>query len=221
MDIGNQIWKRLNSDTEWMQGKVSPTFVKDKIDELIKPYGAKVRLIPQKFTSKKHWFTVGGEYVPGQYQMPISIEISYDRERGHIYFTKKRKERFIFLINQTVQHELVHKQQFKTSGDDKFYSHHFYFTKGKSFSNPHRLEYLAVVEEIDAYAHDLAMEIRYFYPFDDADEVMLNINNYPLLDTWRMYRRAFKGASWKHVREELLQKTYTWLPQIREKFVDI
>lgn len=221
MNIGNQIWTRLNSDTAWMKGRVSPSTLRDNVEYLIKPYGARLDLIPLKFQSKKTWFMIGGEYIPGQYHMPITIELCFSKERNHIYFTEKRKARFLFLLNQTLQHELVHKMQFKDKGGDKFYSHHFYFSQGKSFSNPKRLEYLAIVEEIEAYAHDLAMEIKYYYPFEDPDEVLLNLDDYKLLFTWRVYRRAFKGARWNHVREELLQKTHTWLPEIREKFVDI
>jgi hypothetical protein len=218
MHIGNQIWNRLNKNLEWLSGQVSISRIKKEVEALLKPYGAKLRVAPLSFPSTKYWFMIGGEYIPGQYRMPITIDLFYHKKRNYIYFTQNRKKRFIFLLNQTLQHELVHKYQFQTKGDDRFYTHHFYFHPGKSYSSPTRLEYLAIVEEIDAYAHDLAMEIKYHYPSANVKQLLANIDDYKNLSTWKMYRRAFKRASWNHVRNELLRKTNSWLPYIKEKF---
>jgi hypothetical protein len=83
----------------------------------------------------------------------------------------------------------------------------------------HNMDYLAMVEEVDAYAHDLAMEIKYHYPDIDPKEVLKNLNNYGNLTTWEIYKRVFKKARWKYVRNELLKKTYKWLPYVKEKFI--
>lgn len=218
MHTGNQIWKRLNVNLEWLSGAISLSKLKRELDSLLKPYGAKVKLVPISFSSKKHWYMIGGEYTPGKYHMPIDIELCYNRNKTYIYFTEKRRKRFIFLLNQTLQHELVHKIQFKTKGDEKFYTHHFYFQPGKTFSSHKRLEYLAIVEELEAYAHDLAMEIKYHYPHIDPKQIIENIDSFSNLTTWKMYRRAFKRTKWNHVRTELLRKTNKWLPHIKENF---
>jgi hypothetical protein len=218
MHIGNQIWKRLNKNLEWLSGRITISRIKQELEIILKPYGAKLRVAPLSFSSPKYWFMIGGEYTPGQYHMPITIDLFHSKKRNYIYFTQKRKNRFIFLLHQTLQHELVHKYQFQTNGDDRFYTHHFHYHHGKSYSSPKRLEYLAIVEEIDAYGHDLAMEIKYHYPTENVKHVLANIDDYKNLSTWKMYRRAFKRARWNQVRNELLRKTNSWLPHIKEKF---
>jgi hypothetical protein len=62
------------------------------------------------------------------------------------------------------------------------------------------------------------MEIKYHYPTENVKHVLANIDDYKNLSTWKMYRRAFKRARWNQVRNELLRKTNSWLPHIKEKF---
>lgn len=218
MYLGKQIWRRLNKYSEWMSGRVTSSTMREKVQEIIAPYGAKVRVTPQKVLSKRAWFMIGGEFDPCAVRRPITIDIIMREDKGYIYFTERRKQRFIFLLNQTLQHELVHKLQFINRGSQNFYTHHYYFTPGSSKTSSKKMEYLAMVEEIDAYAHDLAIEIKFFYPFDDHRQILKRINEYSDLETWKMYNKTFKKARWMHVRNELLRKTYRWLPTIQEKF---
>ena len=218
MYLGKQIWRRLNKYSEWVIGKVFASTISEKVQEMIAPYGAKVRVIYQKNIPSRGWFMIGGEFDPSVYRQPISIDIHIREDKGYVYFTERRKQRFLFLLNQTLQHELVHKLQFKNRGGNSFYTHHYYFTPGSSKSSPKKMEYLAMVEEIDAYAHDLAVEIRYFYPETDSGYILKHINDYSCLETWRDYAKTFKRARWLHVRNELLRRTYKWLPTVQEKF---
>lgn len=220
MYLGKQIWRRLNKNSEWISGKVFASTIEKNLKDIIAPYGAKVKIVSQKVFPKRGWFMVGGEFDPTLYRKPITLEIHIREDKGYIYFTERRKQRFIFLINQTLQHEIVHKLQFKNRGGNNFYTHHFYFTPGSSKKPSRSMEYLAMVEEIDAYAHDLALEIRFLYPLDDPKQILKNINQYKDLDTWRLYSRTFKRARWIHVRNELLRKTYKWIPTIKENFLD-
>jgi len=219
MYIGDQIWRRFKRNSKWAVGRVSAQTIKEEVQKMIAPYGAKAELFLKKFSNKKHWFMIGGEFAPDVLRRPITIELCVNADKGYVYFTQARRERFIFLLNQTLQHELVHKLQFTNRGGNNFYTHHYYFTPGNSKSSPRTLEYLAMVEEIDAYAHDLAMEIKYYYPLDDPKQVLKHINDYIDLPTWKIYSRAFKRARWPNVRNELLRRTYRWLPHIQEKFL--
>lgn len=219
MYLGKQIWRRLNNHCGWAKGTVSATTIENEVREIIRPYGAKVALKLIKFTNKKTWFMIGGEFAPDRYRQPITIEIFLNLNKGYVYFTEKRRNRFIFLLSQTLQHELVHKLQFRNRGDEKFYTEHSYFTPGTSKSSPKKLEYLSMIDEIDAHAHDLAMEIKYNYPTDDPHRILRRVGDYPDLFTWKIYSRAFRGARWAQVRNELLRKTYKWLPTIHEPFL--
>lgn len=162
---------------------------------------------------------VGGEFDPSLSKNSITIDVHIREDKGYIYFTEEKRQKYIFLLNQTLQHELVHKSQFASRGTSNFYTHHYYFTPGSSKKSAKMMKYLAMVEEIDAYAHDLAMEIKYFYPFEDPKQVLKQVNNYSDLVTWKIYSRAFKKARWPQVRNELLRKTYKWLPKINENFI--
>jgi hypothetical protein len=218
MYLGKQIWRRLNKLSDWITGRVGPTSIEEKVNEMLTPYGAKCRIIQLKLSNKKTWFMIGGEFDPSTIFKPITIDICLNSTKKYIYFTQKRKERFLFLLSQTLQHELVHKLQWKHGSSSAFYSKYYYFTPGNSKSSPKTMQYLAMVEEIDAYAHDLAMEIKFLYPHDDPAKILKNISQYPDLNTWKMYSRTFKRARWLQVRNELLRKTYKWLPAIKEKF---
>lgn len=215
---GKAIWKRLFKNSDWIKGRVMASTIKEKVDEIISPYRAKTKIINQKFNNKKTAFMIGGEFAPDVFRKPITIEICVSAQTGYIYFTKRRKERFMFLISQTLQHELIHLNQFKNRGCENFYTHYYNFSKGQSRSSLQKLEYYAMVEEIDAFAHDLAMEICYFYPDLDYKNVLKDINHFDLLDTWKVYRRTFKKARWIHVRNELLRKTYRWLPVVKMQY---
>lgn len=219
MYLGKQIWRRINDHIGWAKGTVSASIVEREVQNIIRPFGAKVKIKQIKFTNKKTWFMVGGEFAPDVYRQPITIEIFLNSQKGYIYFTQKRRERFIFLLAQTLQHELVHKLQFKNRGDERFYTEHSYFTPGNSKSSPKTLDYLSMIDEIDAHAHDLAMEIKYHYPLDDPIKILRRVSEYPDLPTWKIYNRAFRGARWAQVRNELLRKTYKWLPTVKEPFI--
>ena len=77
------------------------------------------------------------------------------------------------------------------------------------------VDYLAELDEIDAYVHDIAMEIREYYPKSDPMDVLRNINKRRKLWSWNYYRSAFKDSKdWSDVKTRLLKKTYLWLPHV-------
>ena len=76
------------------------------------------------------------------------------------------------------------------------------------------MDYLAEIDEIDCYAHDIAMEIREFYPKMDPFVVLGSINKRRKIWSWRYYRNTFKHSpDWSEVRDRLLKKIYLWLPR--------
>lgn len=220
MYLGSTIWRRLNKYSNKLSGTLSLKQLREEIELIVKPFGAKVELIPRPYAQNK-LFAIGGEYDPCLTKQPITIQIYIRESLQQVYLSKKRKQEFIFQLSQTLQHELIHKHQFQRRGTKTFYTNYFYFTTGSAKRGYTTMEYLATVEEIDAYAHDLAMEIKYYYPDKDPKQVLKKLNDYSKLYTWLMYRRAFKKARWLYVRNELLKKTYQWLPYINEDSLKI
>ena len=86
------------------------------------------------------------------------------------------------------------------------------------FLNVHEyLNKVAELDEIEAYAHDIALEILHHYPTMDPYAVLSSINRRRRLWSWNYYRDAFKySEDWSDVRHRLLKKTYQWLPIVIE-----
>jgi hypothetical protein len=218
MYLGSKIWRRLNKHSEKLIGQLTHKQFLDEVQTLLKPFGAKVELKHHDLKTKR-FCIVGGEFTPGVVRTPITIFLHVNSNKSNIYMSRKKIRSFLFTLSQTLQHELVHKYQFQRSGNQRFYTHSYYYTMGSAKGGGQSMEYLAMVEEVDAYAHDLAMEIKYHYPDIDPKEVLKNLNNYDNLTTWYIYKRVFRKARWKYVRNELLKKTYKWLPYVQEKFI--
>lgn len=212
---GRRIWRRLNKNTEWMQGEVTAELFLEKTQRMISPFGAGIEVIYDfRFTSRTP-FKIGGEFDPYRIKRPISI-IVHLNPSNLINFTPNRKKRFLFLLNQTLQHEMMHKHQFTKRGEHRFYAKVVNFARCSSKTRMRTLEYFANMDEIDAYAHDLAMEIKFHYPDKNPQIILNNISKYNQLAVWKTYKKAFQGARWVHIREELLRKTNTWLPTIKD-----
>ena len=84
----------------------------------------------------------------------------------------------------------------------------------KTCAQKSQIEYLTMFDEIDAFGHDIAMEIRYHYPKLDPYEVLRDIKRYRLLFSYRYYLRTFKGTKWKDVHDRLSKKINNWLPYV-------
>ena len=217
MYLGSKIWRRLNKHSDKLNGLLTHKQLQEEVQKLLKPFGAKVEIKQQEMKTKK-FCIVGGEFTPGVVRTPITIFLRVDSNKSQIYISKQKLRDFLFVLSQTLQHELVHKYQYQRSGNQRFYTTTYYYTMGAAKSGCRDMEYLAMVEEVDAYAHDLAMEIRYHYSELDPKYVLKNLNNFNELTTWGIYRKVFRKTRWKHVRNELLKKTYKWLPYVQEKF---
>lgn len=212
---GKRIWRRLNKNTEWMQGQVNAQTFLENTRKMIAPLGAKLEHIYDfRFTSRTP-FKIGGEFDPYKSKQAITIVVHINPS-NLINFTPTRKKRFLFLLNQTLQHEKLHQYQFAKRGESRFYAKTVNFTKCSSKTRMSTLEYFANVDEIDAYAHDLAMEIKFHYPNESPYFVLNNINKFKHLTVWNTYKNAFKGARWVYIREHLLRKTHSWMPSIKD-----
>jgi hypothetical protein len=78
-------------------------------------------------------------------------------------------------------------------------------------------DYLSEFDEIDAYAHDIALEIVHYYPGTDRFEILRTINRRRFVYSWRLYKKTFRDCDdWSDIRHRLLSKVYRWLPHIIE-----
>lgn len=119
----------------------------------------------------------------------------------------KKLTQFLFDVNCTAQHELIHKYQW-LHRDDGALSKNYDSKSGKQ-------QYLGNLDEIETQAHDAAMEIRFFYPDLDPREVLKGYFVAPEINLPSVngYMRAFKDP--RHpVFKKFLQKTFGWLDHV-------
>ena len=153
---------------------------------------------------------------------PYSVSFSglYDMFENKIYVilnvSKKGSEIFVgkwkyfkFLLSQTLQHEKIHECQWQYRSCDEPCSKQWR-ESDKRDMNEERL-YLSYKDELDAYGHDIALEVKYFYPKRDPLTVLANINNYKRLTSWNYYKKTFKGTDWLSLKKRLLKKAFIWI----------
>lgn len=120
---------------------------------------------------------------------------------------------FKFSISQVCQHELIHQCQWQHR-DIADFPHGPLEFRNKNESKEEEQEYLSDLDEIDAYSHDIAMEIRYFYPKKNPHDVLRNLGRYKKIWSYKYYRETFKGEEWSDIRYRLHKKVYKWLPHV-------
>ena len=143
----------------------------------------------------------------------IFINILVSPKREYMTFTNSIYRNFVFQVSMAVQHELVHRNQI--SRYHKAFLRRIPVTYKSSISHERiqNIEYYSEWREIDAYAHDIAMEINYFFPSLDKLWVVRHIDRHSRkLAHYRRYRDTFVGTEWSEVRKLLIKKIVRWLP---------
>jgi hypothetical protein len=122
---------------------------------------------------------------------------------------------FKFTVSQVCQHESIHQCQWQRRDPDSYKRLEVDF---RDLTNSLKMEqrYLSDPDEIDAYGHDLAMEIKRYYSKEPPSNVIKKINKVKKLNTYSYYKKTFSNdiAKWKKIRVKLLKKTTQWLPYV-------
>lgn len=118
-------------------------------------------------------------------------------------------EYFKFLLSQCIQHEKIHECQWSFRSCDEPCEKQWRESDKRDI-NDERL-YLSERDELEAYGHDIALEIKYFYPNSDPMYVLSNINNYKRITSWNYYKKTFKGVNWLSLKKILLKKAFYWI----------
>jgi hypothetical protein len=115
----------------------------------------------------------------------------------------KKLTEFLFEVNCTAQHELIHKYQWLHRDSDNH--------------RPTNIDshYLGNQDEIETQAHDAAMEIRFYYPDMNPRDVLRGYFTDPKisLPSVNGYMKVFKDPSHPVVKQ-FLRKTYGWLDHV-------
>lgn len=173
-----------------------------------------------KFKVERVRLSVNHYAIGGLYDMYLDkryIIFYFSNKTDRIFLPEKKLNEFLFSLSQVIQHETIHACQWSTRDCDApiervDFKKLFYDTKKSEVE-----EYLLDPDEIDAYAHDIAMEIKFYYKNKNPYEILLNIDDAKKIFSYRYYKKAFKNNQqiWEKVKPKLLRKTYRWIPHAR------
>ena len=130
-----------------------------------------------------------------------------------ININNQKWEEFKFQTSQVIQHETIHKYQWQTR-DVNFESEKVDFRSLVVENDEEERSYLSDVDEIDAYAHDIAMELKHYYPRKNPYVILNKISKTRKVPSYTYYTKTFKNCEWQKIRKKLIQKTYKWIKHV-------
>lgn len=151
---------------------------------------------------------IGGYYDHEMVQNNVIIELLVSSNTSTVRIIEDEWEDFAFLLSQTLQHELIHRHQYDIRFDDCITTRHEFI--GKVLEDR---EYYAEDDEIDAYGHCIALELKRRYSDKRIRQVLSNPRKIRGCPSWDSYKKAFgQYKNWVDVRQALLKKIWKWLP---------
>lgn len=160
----------------------------------------------------KEDYSVSGIYDQESDKKYIILNFSKNSKKFNI--TPQKWEEFKFAISQVCQHEAIHQCQWSRVSDPSLRSISEKLDFRLEQDSGDDKSYLADPDEIDAYGHDIAMEIKFCYPKKDPYKVLGDINKHRKLWSYNYYKKTFKNHEWSEIKKRLLKKTYEWIPYV-------
>lgn len=220
MYLASKIHKELNihfSQSDVIGKDIPYGEISKRLNKILHPMGAKIRvnrdpLMKIKKATKRQPYSFSGWFDTSRKKNAIVLNMHFSPSRKSFKFTKKNYSGFIFMFSQIVQHEFIHQSQyaFRPEQSDRIIKVHY--SDKISRERVKEIEYLSTWCEVEAYAHDIAMEIKYYYGNLNPENVIKQIDNYRKLYSYLVYKKAFKGLEWNRLKKSLLRKIWRWIP---------
>jgi hypothetical protein len=193
--------------------ELSYSEISKRLNAALRTVQAKVRVAKSTIISDNEKVRPVIDVIGSAEDQKIIITILVSPDRDHFHFTQIRYRNFLLMLSMATHHELVHRKQFSIY---KKAIHRLIPVRHSSRIGKERkadIDYYREWIEIDAYAHDIAMEIKYFYPSIDSLRVVRHIESYPKLAHFKRYATTFRGTEWGEVRKMLIRHIIKWLPK--------
>jgi hypothetical protein len=197
MYLSSKIFRILDSNKNIFIGKQYTVDLKNNLQRIFKSFNLIVTIYNTQEDSE---YILGASYDNESDEIEMNIFLDKDS----VDFSLKEEEwrSFRFKVSQILQHELIHREQYRRKVVDN----------GYIFSDERT--YLSNPDEIDAYSHDIAMEIVYFYGETQKYEIIRNISEKSEVASYKIYENIFKNSDWELIRRKLIKKTYLWLDYV-------
>lgn len=212
MYLAKKINKRLKSLYDALRGRdaILHSDLRELIQTAISPFNARVMMYGEPIPTDD--IGISGVFEPANRRWPITIEVHVSKFRDKLYLNDKNVKHMVYAIFQSLSHELIHQYQYRFREDD---APIMAYMLGDGSPMDPKQAYLAEIDEIDAYAHDIAIDLFYHYPSNYMDH--LRDGRYTTSLAWTMYVEAFHGFDWKDIRNRLYKKVYEHITRIRDK----
>jgi len=186
--------------------------VSKALNAILRPLGVSIRVVRYaSLNTARDIFDFSGYYDIQKKRNKIGVTMHVPKNRDSITITKSAYNRLIFHLSQVVQHEFIHHSQFSFRPEQAERKIKVYHSHKLSKQRVDEIEYLREWCEIEAYAHDIAMEINYFYPTRKPQAVINRIDKFTKLYSYKKYKETFKSTEWDHLRTSLLRKCWKWI----------
>jgi hypothetical protein len=211
MFMASKINKRVATLCHDLSGvtEITQDELRQVIYKAVKPLGVRVDL--KRDDLPKRAFAMGAFYEPWRTRQPVCIEIFVSNRTETLRISKKWVANTAFVLFQTLCHEFIHKYQYKHRRPDAVV---WLETLDDGAEMDENQAYLAELDEIDAYAHDIALELMFYHPLDAMEEMRYMRSD--RISSWWLYQEAFFGTNWRKIHNRLLKKVYQHLSQIWE-----
>jgi hypothetical protein len=190
---------------------VTITAIRKAVMKAWKHFGIKVSLVYDKALDNSTEYMISGLFhLDADIRKPVEVILHYGKSKEVSLVSPGRFERLLFVLCQTVQHELIHREQNRKNGGK---TSHIKFSDHDNMSNKKydMALYFAETDEIDAHAHDIAMEIRYYYKNQNPKMILNTLEKRRKIPTYVFYKKAFRSANWTKVRKKLLKRAFLYL----------
>lgn len=155
--------------------------------------------------------------VSGLYDMDTDIRyiiLNFPKNLKYFALEEKRWSEFKFAVSQVCQHESIHKCQWSFRNGYETENEPLEFRNKNDVPVDELQLYLSDPDEIEAYAHDIAMEIKFYYSKSNPYEVLKAAGKKRKLWSYSYYKKTFKDEDWDIINKHLLKKTYRWLSHV-------
>lgn len=200
-----EIEKIILNIKELLIGNHSHESLKTIIENNFHQYHVKVNIIPSFKDIDLDLVVFGGAYDEETDLIELDLFVTAT-ENDTIYIPESFLSEFKFKFMQLLMHELIHRNQF-ISRDGISESRKYKVHKNPSDEQ----DYLSDCDEIDAYSHDIALEILNFYKNHEKSDIFSNFYKKRKLESLSIYKKAFKNTNWTKIYRKLVKKSYKWV----------
>lgn len=201
----DKIEKIILKNKELLIGKHSHDALKTLIENKFRKYRVSVNIVPVFEDIGLSLMAFGGSYDEDTDTIDIDFFVT-NTKNDELVITESFWSEFKFKFMQLLLHETIHRNQF-IAREGIFESKKYRLHKNPTEDQ----KYLSDTDEIDAYSHDIALEILNYYKKHKKTDIFSSFYKKRKLESLSIYKKTFKNTNWTKIYRKLVKKSYKWI----------